>query len=434
MIQFAGHSTAFDRALSLMPGGVNSPVRSFAAVGGAPVFIERAEGAWLESVDGRQLIDLVGSWGAAILGHGHPAVRDAIRAQSENTVSIGLASPRESDLAEEIIARVPSVQRVRFVNSGTEAVMSALRLARHVTGRRRIVRFEGGYHGHADALLSGAGSGVSTLGLDGEEYDATSDVTILPYNDIDAVKRVFDRIGAEIAGVILEPISGNMGVVPGDHPWLRALRNLTRRSGSVLIFDEVMTGFRVADGGAQSLLGVHADLTTLGKVIGGGLPVGAFGGSADLMDQIAPAGPVYQAGTMSGNPLTMAAGLAALRALDESAYAALERAGKRLQAGLEQAIQDSGFTACVQRQGSMLTLFPGLARVQSFSDANLVNRRQFSRFFHAMLRRGVHLPPSPHEAWFVSLAHDDEIIDAIVDAAAASLRELRDLSTKETTS
>ncbi|MCZ6817476.1 MAG: glutamate-1-semialdehyde 2,1-aminomutase [Planctomycetota bacterium] len=416
-----------ERAMRVIPCGVNSPVRTFGAVGGRPPFIRSASGCRLTDVDGNEYIDYIGSWGAAIVGHAHPAVTEAVAAALRDGTSFGTPSPLEVGLAEEIVDRVPSVEQVRMVNSGTEAVMSAIRLARAATGRDKIVKFAGCYHGHADAVLVKAGSGVATLGLPdspGVPAASVESTLVARFNDIDSVESIFDAHAMEIAAVIVEPVAGNMGVVPPASGFLKQLRDLTSRCGALLIFDEVMTGFRVARGGAQTLYGVTPDLTTFGKVIGGGLPVGAYGGASNLMQQIAPAGPVYQAGTLSGNPLAMAAGLATLQQLTDDAYQRLERQSADLADGLSTALNDAGVQAVVQRVGSMLTVFFGAEAVGEFDGAAAADHDRFARFFHALLSRGIHLPPSGYESWFVSLAHDANVIRATVDKARESVREI----------
>lgn len=418
----------FERATRVIPGGVNSPVRSFNAVGGKPLFIRSARGCRLTDVDGREYIDYIGSWGPAILGHAHPAVMEAVAAAMRDGLSFGTPSRREVELAEEIVRRVPSVEQVRMVNSGTEAVMSALRLARAAIGRNKFVKFAGCYHGHADALLVKAGSGVATLGLPdspGVPTAAVESTLVARYNDVGSVEALFDAHGPQIAAVIVEPIAGNMGVVPPADGFLQRLRELTRQSGALLIFDEVMTGFRVGPGGAQVLYGVTPDLTTFGKVIGGGLPIGAYGGPSDLMQQIAPAGPVYQAGTLAGNPLAMAAGLATLQQLTDDAYQRLERQSAALADGLSMAFNNAGVEACVQRVGSMLTVFFGDGAVGDFQGATAADHDRFAEFFHALLNRGVHLPPSGYEAWFVSLAHDADAVNATIDRACQAVAQRR---------
>lgn len=417
----------FEEAQRVMPGGVNSPVRSFRGVGGTPRVIARASGCHLFDIDGRKYIDYIGSWGAMIAGHAHPQVASALEKAVKNGTSFGTPSPPELELAKLIVARVGFVDKVRMVNSGTEAVMSVIRLTRAATRRNRIIKFAGCYHGHADAMLTQAGSGVATLGLPdspGVTPGAAQDTTTLPFNDISTVENTFSRIGAEIAAVIVEPIVGNMGVVPPVGGFLVFLREITRRSGALLILDEVMTGFRVARGGAAELFGVTPDLATFGKVIGGGMPVGAYGGRGDLMDMIAPSGPVYQAGTLSGNPLAMTAGVATLALLDMAAYEKLERQSARLERGLREAFAAAAVTVCVQRAGSMLTVFFAKAPVRNFDDVRAADHQAFGRFFHAMLARGVHLPPSGFEAWFVSLAHDDAAIDATIAAAREAAKEI----------
>ncbi len=413
----------FARSRELMPGGVNSPVRAFGSVGATPRVIRRARGCRLEDVDGGSYLDYVGSWGAMILGHGDHSVREAVARALEDGTSFGTASERELELAEEIAARVPSIRKVRLVSSGTEAVMSAVRLARAATGRRLILKFEGCYHGHSDALLAKAGSGLATAGLPGSPgvtEGAARDTLSLPYNDDAAVQRAFAQTGREIAAVLVEPAAGNMGVVPPEPGFLAGLRRVSATHGALLIFDEVITGFRVARGGAQELYGVTPDLTTLGKIVGGGLPAAAYGGRDDLMDLVAPQGPVYQAGTLSGNPLAMAAGVATLRRLDALAYARLEATARRLAEGLRDLASATGVPAVVQRVGSMLTLFFSAKPVRDFEDARGADHGRFAAFFREMLARGVHLPPSGYEAWFVSLSHDDAALEATLEAARAA--------------
>jgi glutamate-1-semialdehyde 2,1-aminomutase len=395
------------RAAGLFPGGVSSPVRAFGAVGGTPRVIERGRGSRLWDVDGNELIDYVGSWGPAILGHAHPSVVAAIVAAAERGTSYGAPTPGEVELAELIVAAMPSIERMRFVSSGTEAAMSAVRLARAATGRDRVVKMAGGYHGHADALLVQPGSGATGMPASaGVTAGAARDTLVAPYNDLDAVERLLAP--GDVAAVIVEPVAANVGVVPPGPGYLEGLRAATARHGTLLILDEVITGFRVAQGGAQMRYGVTPDLTVLGKIIGGGLPVGAYGGRADLMALVAPEGPVYQAGTLSGNPLAMAAGAATLGELRPDTYDWLEEAGRRLAEGLDEAGRAAGTSVRVGRVGSLLTLFLD----------------DFPGFFHSMLDRGVMLPPSQNEAWFVSAAHSDEDIDATVDAARAALASM----------
>ena len=418
----------FAHAVELMPGGVNSPVRAFRGVGGTPRFIAGAQGATLTDVDGRSYIDYVGSWGPMILGHADPEVIDSLHAALGRGTSYGAPTELEVEMAEEIIDAVPSVEMVRMVNSGTEATMSALRLARGFTGRDKIVKFEGCYHGHGDSLLVKAGSGVATLGLpDSPGVPATvaQNTVTVAFNDAGALEQVFSEVGEEVAAVIVEPVVGNMGCVPPAEGYLQGLREVTKRRGALLIFDEVMTGFRLARGGAQELYGVTPDLTTLGKIIGGGLPVGAYGGRRDIMEHVAPAGPVYQAGTLSGNPLAMTAGLATLRRLrDPGAYAQLERAGARLSEGFAEAARAAGVETTANRVGSMLTTFFTNQTVTDWTTASRSDRALYGKFFHRMLERGVYLAPSQFEAAFISLAHTDELLDRTIEAARAAFRSL----------
>jgi glutamate-1-semialdehyde 2,1-aminomutase len=421
----------FRRASRVMPGGVNSPVRSFRAVGGTPRVIARAEGATLIDVDGRRYVDYLCSWGAAIAGHAHPRVVEAVSRASGSGLSFGAPTASETRLAERVIERAPGVEMVRLVNSGTEAVMSAVRLARAATGRERILKFEGGYHGHADAMLVRAGSGAATLGhpdSPGVTRASAADTLVAPYNDLGSVERIFATHGGTIAGVVVEPIAGNMGVVKPAPGFLEGLRTLTRRHGSLLIFDEVMTGFRVSHRGAAGLLGVTPDLSAFGKIIGGGMPIGAYAGSRNLLRLVSPEGGMYQAGTFSGNPVSVAAGLATLELLDAAAYTQLEAVSSRLETGLRAALEESGLQGAVTRVGSMLTLFLGIDTPHSFAEVQRVAEADFRWVFHGMLSRGVHLPPGAYESWFVSLAHDDEAINRTVESARATLLELMDAS------
>ncbi|MBD3167488.1 glutamate-1-semialdehyde 2,1-aminomutase [bacterium] len=415
----------FDAAQKVIPGGVNSPVRAFRAVGGTPPFIRSARGCTLTDVDGNEYIDYIGSWGPMILGHAHPEVTDALLETVRNGTSFGAPGPLEVELAQAIVERVESVEMVRLVNSGTEATMSAVRLARAATEREIVVKFAGGYHGHADSFLIQAGSGVATFGTPdspGVTAGAARDTRIAEFNDLESVQRLFDAEAHNIAAVIVEPVAGNMGVIPPREGFLEGIRKLCDLYGSLLIFDEVMTGFRIARGGAQERYGVRPDLSTFGKVIGGGLPVGAFGGRRDLMEMISPAGPVYQAGTLSGNPLATAAGLKTLQLLDSDVYDRLEIIGAALEEGLLNVLRETGVTGVVQRVGSMLTLFFHDGPVQSFKDAQASDHERFRAFFSGMLGRGVHLPPSGYEAWFLSTAHEEEVLERTIEAAKKSLR------------
>lgn len=417
----------FKRAEKVLPGGVNSPVRAFRSVGGEPPVIACADGAHLVDVDGNEYIDYIGSWGPMILGHREPTVVAALRAAIETGLSYGAPSTPEVTLAEEIIARVPGLEMIRFVNSGTEATMSAIRLARAATKRDVIIKFSGGYHGHADSFLVQAGSGAATFGLPdspGVTAGAAKDTRCAIYNDLDSVRALFDSEPDGIAAVIVEPVAGNVGCIPPAPGFLAGLRALCTRYGALLIFDEVMTGFRVARGGAIELYSIRPDLATFGKVIGGGLPVGAYGGKAEFMRLVAPSGPVYQAGTLSGNPLAMTGGLATLAKLDGQAYVLLEKRSERLEEGLLSACRHARVPARVQRVGSMLTLFFADHAVHNYADAQRADHARFRLFFHAMLRRGVHLPPSGYECWFVSLAHDDGNIDRTINIAREALEEI----------
>ncbi|HXF70538.1 MAG TPA: glutamate-1-semialdehyde 2,1-aminomutase [Thermoflexus sp.] len=414
-------------AQELMPGGVSSPVRAFRAVGGTPRFIARGRGAILEDVDGNRYIDYVGSWGALILGHAHPAVVRALREAVRRGTSYGAPIEAEIDLARRIREAFPSIEKIRFVNSGTEATMSALRVARAATGRARIVKFEGGYHGHADFLLARAGSGVATFGLPdsaGVPEAWVQHTLVAPYNNLEAVAALFEQFPQQIAAVIVEPVAGNMGVVPPAPGFLEGLRALTRQHGALLIFDEVITGFRVARGGAQALYGVEPDLTCLGKIIGGGLPIGAYGGRRELMDLAAPLGPVYQAGTLSGNPLSMIAGRATLEQLTPALYQQLEERSAHLAEGLRDAAERAGVPVRIHRVGSMLSVFFTEREVVDYATAASTDRARYARFFHAMLQRGIYLPPSPLEAWFVSAAHTEAHIERTIRAARAAFQEV----------
>jgi glutamate-1-semialdehyde 2,1-aminomutase len=417
----------FATAVDLIPGGVNSPVRAFRGVGGTPRFIRSAIGARITDVDGNTYIDYVGSWGPMILGHADEEVVAALQDVAGRGTSFGAPTELEVQLAQEVIDAVPSIEMVRMVSSGTEATMSAIRLARGITGRDRIVKFEGCYHGHGDSLLVKAGSGVATLGLPdspGVPSTLAASTITLPFNDAESLEQAFAK-HSDIAAVIIEPVVGNMGCVPPREGYLQAVRALTSKHGALLIFDEVMTGFRLARGGAQELYGIKPDITTLGKIIGGGLPVGAYGGSREIMNHIAPAGPIYQAGTLSGNPLSMTAGLVTLRRLrDKTVYEQLETSSRRLCDGLARAAQDAGVTTLTNRVGSMWTGFFTSEPVVDWGSANKCNRELYGRFFHAMLQAGVYLAPSQFEAAFVSLAHTDEVIEATINAAGQAFTKL----------
>ncbi len=418
----------FESAVTLMPGGVNSPVRACRAVGAAPLFIDRAQGARIYDADGNGYIDYVGSWGPMILGHRHPAVVAAISRVLELGTSFGAPTDVEIQLARMVIDAVPSIEVVRMVNSGTEATMSAVRLARGVTGRALVIKFDGCYHGHADTLLVDAGSGVATLAIPGSPGvpEAVAALTLsLPYNDIDAVERVMADRGDAVACIIVEPVAGNMGLVTPVDGFLQGLRDLCSQYGSLLIFDEVMTGFRVAYGGAQTLYGIMPDLTCLAKVIGGGLPVGAYGGRRDLMAHIAPQGPVYQAGTLSGNPLAMSAGIATLTELAKpGVYERLDDAGARMTRGLRRAADQAGIPVAVDRVGSMLGMFFTTGPVHDFAAAKTSDLNRFCAYYAGMRERGIYLAPSQFEAAFISLAHTDADIDATINAAVEVMSAL----------
>jgi glutamate-1-semialdehyde 2,1-aminomutase len=418
----------FAEAQQYIPGGVNSPVRAFKSVGGNPVYIAKGEGARVVDVDGNTYIDYIGSWGPLILGHAHPKVLAAIQEAAALGTSFGAPTERETEMAKLVCEIVPSVEVVRMVNSGTEATMSALRLARGYTKRNKIMKFEGCYHGHADSLLIKAGSGVATLGLPDSpgvpEATAINTITV-PYNDLESVKMAFEAFGDDLAAVIVEPVAGNMGVVPPQPGFLQGLREITQRYGTLLIFDEVMTGFRVARGGAQELYGITPDLTTMGKVIGGGLPVGAYGGRRDIMLQVAPAGPIYQAGTLSGNPLAMAAGLTTLRELgQEGVYERLETLSARLAEGLADNARKLGIPHTVNRVGSMVCLFFTETPVVNYETAKTSDLERFSKYFRHLLEEGVMIPPSQFEGMFVSLAHTEADIERTIEASYHAMKKL----------
>jgi len=418
----------FERGKKILPGGVDSPVRAFRAVGGTPLVIDRAEGARLYDVDGREYIDYVCSWGALILGHAHPDVVRAVGEQAKRGTSYGMTSPLEIELGEQIAKALPSIERIRFVSSGTEATMSAIRLARGFTKRDLILKFEGGYHGHSDSFLVDAGSGLATLGITSSPGvpDVLAKLTLnAPYNDADAVERIFKQDAGKIAAVIVEPVAANMGVVAPSRGFLERLRELTKRDGALLVLDEVITGFRTAYGGAQKLFGIEPDLTTMGKIIGGGLPVAAYGGRAEIMEMVAPLGPVYQAGTLSGNPLAMRAGLATLPKLEASGfYEELNRKAGRLADGLRAALKESGVVGSVNAVGSLMTMFFAGEPVNDYAGAKKSDTRVYAAFFREMLERGVFIAPSQFEALFVSAAHSDADIEKTVEAARESLKAI----------
>jgi glutamate-1-semialdehyde 2,1-aminomutase len=413
----------WERARARIPGGVNSPVRSFGAVGGEPFFVARAEGARLVDTDGREYLDYVQSWGASILGHAHPKVVEAVQRAATAGTSYGAPTAAEVELAEAVAARVPSIEKLRLVSSGTEAAMTAVRLARGVTGRSQIVKFAGCYHGHADELLVAAGSGVATLGLPGSAgvtEGAVADTIVAPYNDIAAIDEVFARTGDHLAAVLVEPVAANMGLVPPKEGFLDHLREQCSRHGALLVFDEVITGFRVGLAGAQGRYGITPDLSIFGKVLGGGLPLAAVGGPAAIMDELAPLGAVYQAGTLSGNPLATAAGLAVLAELDDGVYRRLEATAERLVAGLHEALSTAGLEVQTPRAFTLSGLFFSATEIRDYDDAQKADADRYARFFHELLDRGVYIAPSPFESWFPSLAHTDADIDTTIDLASVA--------------
>jgi glutamate-1-semialdehyde 2,1-aminomutase len=427
-MQHAKSAELFTSASAVIPGGVNSPVRAFKSVGGHPLFYDRAKGCRVWDVDGNEYVDFVASWGPMILGHAPDVVLDAVRGQLAKGTSYGAPCEAEVRMAEAVVECVPSIEMVRMVSSGTEATMSAIRLARGFTGRDKFIKFDGNYHGHSDALLVAAGSGLLTLGIPstpGVTKGAAQDTIVLPYNDLEAVAKVLEEQSGQIAAIIVEPVAGNMGVVPPRPGFLQGLRELCDSYGVVLIFDEVITGFRVALGGAQELFGVTPDLTTLGKIIGGGFPVGAFGGKRQIMEALAPVGPVYQAGTLSGNPVAMVAGLALIDALRQpGVYEALEAKGARLASGLCHAAEDAGIDTCCTRVGSMACMFFTTEDVRDWPTASTADTARYSAYFRGMLDRGFLLAPSQFEATFVGLAHTEDDIDAAIEAARTTLVSL----------
>ena len=425
----------FNRAQQFIPGGVNSPARAFKSVGGVPVFFKKAKGSLITDEDGNEYIDYVGSWGPMILGHAYPAVIKAVQDASFNSTSFGAPTEIEIDMAELVQKMVPNVERVRMVNSGTEACMSAIRVARGYTGRDKIIKFEGNYHGHADSFLIQAGSGALTLGKPsspGVTKGTAKDTLNANYNDLDSVEKLLKKNKDKVAAIIVEPVAGNMGCIPPEPGFLEGLRNLCDDHGSVLIFDEVMTGFRLARGGAQERFDVWADLVTFGKIIGGGLPVGAFGGKKEIMEVISPVGPVYQAGTLSGNPLAMSAGLAQLNTLENhpELYVELEEKTDYLENGLRGVLNEQGVPFQINRVGSMISVFFTKEKVSGFKTASKTDQEFFKRFFHAMLKRGIYLPPSPFESWFLATSLTYNMLDKTIHSAKESLEEMKQGSEK----
>lgn len=417
----------FEEAQGLMPGGVNSPVRAFKSVGGTPVFMHSAFGAWMKDVDGNKYLDLINSWGPMILGHAHPVVVQAVQEAATGSFSFGAPTAAEVEMASLLLKLVPSLERVRMVNSGTEATLSAIRVARGFTNREKIIKFEGCYHGHGDSFLIAAGSGAMTFGVPdskGITAGVAQDTLTAPYNDLEAVKQLFAHNPGKIAALILEPVVGNMGLVNPEPGFLQGLRDICTQEGTVLIFDEVMTGFRLSAAGAQGLLGVNPDLSTFGKIIGGGLPVGAYGGKKEIMDMVSPAGPVYQAGTLSGNPVAMAAGLATLRLIQADAqfYARLEKTSASIESGIRQIFQEKGMPICFNRQGSMFTVFFTEGPVRNLSEAKKSDTALFAKYFHALLDQGVYPAPSQFEAMFISAAVGEQEVGYLLDAVRGAVK------------
>lgn len=420
---------AFKKAQKVIPGGVNSPARAFSAVEMDPIFIEKGEGAYLYDIDGNKYLDYVNSWGPMILGYNPPQVIKKLKKQLKKGTSFGAPTEIETEIAELIVDFYPAVDKVRMVNSGTEATMSAIRLARGYTGRDKIIKLEGCYHGHGDSLLVDAGSGVATLGIKGSPgvtENTAKETIVVPYNDQQAIEKVFVEYGSEIAGIILEPITGNMGVINPEAGYLEFLREITRKNGALLIFDEVMTGFRLARGGAQELYDIEPDLSTFGKIIGGGMPVGAYAGKEEIMDYVAPAGPVYQAGTLSGNPMAMQAGLATLKKLkNKKIYSKLEAKGEKLEKGFKENIEKLDFPAYFNRVGSMFTLFFTAQKVKNYQDVKKSNQQLFAAYFKEMIEAGIYLPPSQFEANFISTALREEDLDKTIEANYQALKKLK---------
>ncbi len=418
----------FKEALQYLPGGVNSPVRAFKAVGGKPIILTKGRKSRVWDADGNEYIDLLASWGALILGHAPKKVVKAVQDEAERGLSFGLTNPHEITLARLVVEMVPSVEKVRFVNSGTEATMSAVRLARGVTGRKLVVKFEGCYHGHYDSLLVSAGSGVATFGIPGTPgipEEIAKLTIVLPYNNVDAVREAFEKYGKDIACVIVEPVAGNMGVVIPEKEFLKELRRLTKENGSLLIFDEVITGFRLSKGGAQERFGIEPDITCLGKILGGGLPVGAYGGRREIMDRVAPEGDIYQAGTLAGNPLAMVAGTETLKELrDKEPYPELEAKTKKLAVGVSKILEEKGIPHTINRIASMMTVFFTDKEVKDFETAKSSDTELFAKFFRALLEEGVLIPPSQFEAWFLTAAHEDEDIDEALDRIRQAIKKL----------